>query len=207
MQKVMLEVQKRERTGKEGAKKVRKEGMVPGIIYSPTLHPVPVKMDPTKIREALIKHGANTLFEIKSGDVPEIHGKLAIVKEIQRHPISRKYLHVDLYEVDPGREIYVEVPIEVEGKARGVEKGGMLELLMRNIEIKCTPLNIPDYIKVEVTSLDIGGVLHVEDIEFPEGIKPVEDPKKPVITILAPEKAEEEMEEEAEEKEGETEGE
>ena len=204
MQKVTLQVQKRERTGKEGARKVRQEGMVPGVIYSPSLTPVPIRMDPGEIRDALIKHGVNTLFELKSDDVPDINGKLAIVKEIQRHPISRQYLHVDLYEVDPNRKVYIEVPIEVEGKAKGVEKGGMLEVILRSIEIKCTPLNIPDHIKIDVTSLDIGDVLHIEDIVFPEGSEPVADSKEPVLAIHAP--AKEDAKEEGEEEEAKEEG-
>lgn len=203
MQRVQLKVYPRERLGKEGAKKIRREGFVPAIVYSPNINPTPVKVDPAVIREALIKYGVNTLFDLEAEGIPELNGRVAIVKEIQRHPISRKYLHVDLYEVDLNRKVYVEVPVEAVGKAIGVEKGGMLELIRRTIEVKCLPLSIPDSIKVDVSNLDVGGVIHIEDIEFPEGVEPAEDPKEPVITILAPEGGEEE---EGEEGEGEESG-
>ncbi len=198
MQRVQLKVYPREKIGKEGARKVRKEGLVPAIIYSPNLDPTPIKVDPALVREALIKHGVNTLFDLQAEGLPELDGKVAIVKEIQRHPISRQYLHVDFYEVDLSKKVYVEVPVEPVGKAVGVEKGGMLEIIRRTIEVKCLPLSIPDHIKVDISSLDIGGVLHVGDIEFPEGVEPAEDPKEPILTILAPEGAEEEGEEEEE---------
>ncbi len=204
MQKVSLKVYRREKVGKEGAKKVRREGFVPAVIYSPNIQPTPIKVEPKVIKESLIKYGVNTLFSLESEEIPELNGKMAIVKEIQRHPISREYLHVDLYEVDVNKKVYVEVPVEVVGKAVGVEKGGMLEVLMRTIEVKCLPLSIPDSIKIDVTSLDLGGVIHIEDIEFPEGVEPVEDPKEPVITVLAPEGEEEGEEgEEGEESGGE----
>lgn len=204
MQRVPLKVYPRERLGKEGAKKIRKEGLVPAIIYSPTINPIPVKLEPGEVREALIKHGVNALFDLQPEGIPELEGRVAIVKEIQRHPISRAYLHVDLYEVDLNRRVYVEVPIEPVGKAKGVEKGGMLEIIRRTIEIKCLPLNIPDSIKVDITPLDIGDVLHIEDVEFPEGVEPTEDPKEAILTILAPEGAGEEAEEGEEEEGGES---
>ena len=204
MQRVPLKVYPRERLGKEGAKKIRKEGLVPAIIYSPTINPIPVKLEPGEVREALIKHGVNALFDLQPEGIPELEGRVAIVKEIQRHPISRAYLHVDLYEVDLNRRVYVEVPIEPAGKAKGVEKGGMLEIIRRTIEIKCLPLNIPDSIKVDITPLDIGDVLHIEDVAFPEGVEPTEDPKEAILTILAPEGAGEEAEEGEEEEGGES---
>ncbi|MDL1964377.1 MAG: 50S ribosomal protein L25, partial [Deltaproteobacteria bacterium] len=126
----------------------------------------------------------------------------AMIKELQIHPVSRDYLHVDFYGISMDRKISVKVPVVAKGKSQGVELGGILQIIRRELEIFCLPGEIPDAIELDVTDLDIGDSIHVKEIPLQGDIEIPADVDFTVITILAP-KAE--VEEEAEEGEEEAE--
>jgi large subunit ribosomal protein L25 len=129
--------------------------------------------------------------------------KTAMIRELQVHPLSGNPIHVDFIEVDMASKINVSIPIVTVGKSKGVEVGGMLQLVRRELEVLCLPNEIPEFIEVDVSNLDIGDSLHVDEIELGENIENPADVNFTVITVLAPALEEEEEEEEGEELEGE----
>jgi len=197
MNKLPIEVFKREKIGKEGSKKVRKEGLVPTVIYGKEFEPISIKINPSEIRKILVKYGANVLLELQSKELPDLNNKIAIIKELQKHPISRNILHIDLLRINENEKIEIEVPIKITGKSEGEKKGGVKEILLRHLRIKCLPFDIPEFIEVDITELDLGKVYHVKDLEVPEGIELNENPEEAIISVFSPH--EEEIEEEEEE--------
>lgn len=108
----------------------------------------------------------------------------AMIKEIQAHPVSRDILHADFYEVSAERKISVQVPVIAMGKCKGVETGGMLQIIRRKLEVSCLPNRIPEAIRVDVAELGIGDVVHVKDITPPEGVEIPAEVNFTVITVV-----------------------
>jgi large subunit ribosomal protein L25 len=121
---------------------------------------------------------------------PELNDRHVIVKEIQRAPVSGNFLHADLYEVDLTQPLRVSVPLRFTGKAHGVAEGGILGPLVREVEVECLPLEIPDVVEVDVSALDIHDVIHISAMSFPGNLKPIFDTDYPVVTVLPPTVAE-----------------
>jgi len=141
--------------------------------------------------------------------------KTAMVKELQTVPTTSQYLHVDFYEIALDEAIVVSVPVEVVGISKGVDRGGFMQLVRHNLEVSCLPTDVPTNIPVDITELDIGDSLHVDEIEVGEKVTLLYDTNFTVVTVVAPtveeeEAPEEELEEgeegaeEAEEEGGET---
>ncbi|RMG59711.1 MAG: 50S ribosomal protein L25/general stress protein Ctc [Deltaproteobacteria bacterium] len=197
MAEYAFDVTKREKTGKEVAKKLRRQGMVPAIIYGRGKTPVPISVERRSIEKYLREVSGTTLIRLRVNGSDEI---FAIVKDYQLDPVKDEVIHVDFQEVDLTQKTTVEVPIVIVGKAKGVERGGLMEVVTREIEVECLPTQIPEKIEVDVTDLDIGAVVHVEDLQFPEGVEPAVDPDLTILTIYEPAEEEEAVaEEEAEE--------
>ena len=201
MKQVSLEAIKREKTGKETSKKLRKQGMIPAIVYGPHFDPYPIAVKFSELESILHKYKGETLLfniEVSNGEGKRIQ---AILKEYQIHPVTDKIIHIDFVAVKEGETITLDIPIEFTGRPIGLTRGGVLEILMHELTVECEPANIPDKIKVDISNLDVGDVLHVKDIEVPEGVKVVDDPEETVVTIVA---EEEETGEAAEAEEEET---
>ncbi len=202
MKTVELNVAVRHKTGKEIARKLRNQGLIPAIIYGPGSEPVPLAVKANELKRVLYRYrGEQILFNLTLEDNGSTTQKMALVKELQYHPVTDEILHVDFYEISMEREVEVEVPIELVGKAKGVEAGGHLQQLLHTMTVACLPGAIPDKIQVDVSGLEVGDVLHVRDLTPPEGVRYLDNPDEPVVTILAPEETEEVAEEGAEEAE------
>ncbi|NPA49863.1 MAG: 50S ribosomal protein L25/general stress protein Ctc [Thermodesulfobacteria bacterium] len=203
MKTIEMNVAVRHKTGKEMARKFRNQGLIPAIIYGPGAEPIPLAVKANELKRILYRYrGEQVLFNLTLEDNGSTIQKLALVKELQYHPVTDEILHVDFYEISMEREVEVEVPIVVVGKAKGVEDGGHLQQLLHTMTVACLPGAIPDKIEVDVTELGMGDVLHVRDLTPPEGVRYLDNLDEPVVTILAPE-AEETVTEEAEEVEAE----
>lgn len=185
MKQVPFTVEVRKKTGKEIAKKLRRQGLIPAILYGPQTDPLPLTVKVNELKRILQRHrGESLIFNLTVVDNGNTSQRLALIKELQYHPVTDEVIHADFYEIRMDRPVEVDVPIKVVGKAKGVEKGGILEVLMREITVSCLPANIPDSIEVDVSGLDVGDTLHIRDITPPEGMKFVEDPEEPVVTVL-----------------------
>ena len=198
MEKIELKTKVRTTTGNSPARELRRQGAVPAVLYGPDTESMLLSVS-AKALEQVTKSasiGQLLLNLVIEGD--DAGTKTAMIKEMQVHPISGSPLHVDFYEVDMKRKISVSIPVVPLGTSKGVELGGMLQLVRRELEVLCLPNEIPEAIEVNVSELDIGDSLHVEEIEVGENIEIPAEVNFTVITVLAP-TLEEEEEEEAEE--------
>ncbi len=196
MIQINLDAEVRNEAGKGVARKLRRQGKIPGILYGPKIEPISLSVNEHDFNRVLFKaEGEQVIFNLKLGDSDE---KLALIKELQRHPVNDRIRHIDFYAISVEDKIKIEVPIKPVGKAKGVEvSGGVLEMIQRTVTIKCLPLNIPKEIEIDITNLDVGDALHVKDLTPPEGIEFAEPPETTLITIVGGAAApEEEVEEE-----------
>jgi len=130
----------------------------------------------------------------------------AMIKELQTHPLSRNFIHIDFYEIKMDQKITAKIPVVTTGRAKGVELGGMLQIIRRELEVECLPLAVPESIEIDISDLDIGDSIHVGQIRVEGEIEFLEDDNYTVVTILSPKMEEEpEEEKEAEEEEAEKE--
>ena len=129
--------------------------------------------------------------------------KPAMIKEFQSHPVSGDFLHIDFYEIDMQRKINVMIPVVTKGICKGVELGGLLQIIRREIEVLCMPGDIPEAIEIDITDLDMGDSLHVDEIPLGDNVEIATDVNFTVLTIVSPKVEEVEEEEEEEALEGE----
>ena len=193
MQRLALEVSLRDDTGKGPARRLRARGRVPGIVYGFGVDPLQVDVEARPLERAM-EVGSNALIDLSGAD--GLAGKLFLIKEAQRDPLSRRILHCDFYSVDTRRRIHVDVPVRLEGRPVGVEMGGVLEPLLREVEVACLPLAIPDEIPLDVSALEIGDALHVSDLVVPEGVEIQVEDSVSVVHVIAPRVEEEAVAEE-----------
>ena len=191
MKTIELSVEKRSATGKGEARRTRGSGRIPGVVYGAGKPNVPISLDRKALAD-LFREGAgeNAVFLLKlAGSDQSRH---AMIKELQRHPVSRKPLHVDFVRVLMDVKITVKVPIEVVGAARGVKTdGGILDIVTREIEIECLPTDIPEHLSVDVTDLGIGDAIRISELPAVEGVRVVDNPEKVVVHVEHPVREEE----------------
>ncbi|MFO7716609.1 50S ribosomal protein L25/general stress protein Ctc [Desulfosarcina sp.] len=187
----------RESVGNGPSRVLRRDAKVPAILYGPKTDPVKLSIDKLEL-EPIFKSGAVAQKLLKL-QIDGIDGtRNVMIKEMQKHPVSHQLLHLDLYEVSMDQKIKVMVPVVVTGKSVGVEQGGMLQIIRRELEVFCLPGRIPEKITIDVTDLDVGDSFHVEDLPLEEDVEVAADVNFTILTILSP-KAEEAGAEEGEE--------
>lgn len=201
MEHLMLEVKKRDNSGKQACRKIRKSGFVPAVVYGLEEEPMPIEVAFGDIESARRAGGEHAVIDLKitSGGDDE-RTVPVIVRAEQFHPARGELLHVDFYRVNLKKEITSEVPLESFGEPAGHKFGGILEHSLRELEVKCLPDKLPEKIEVDVSSLNIGDSLHVSDITAPEGVEILNEPEMMVLSLIPPRLEEEaEVEEAAEE--------
>ncbi len=183
MAEVTLEVARREKSGKEIAKKLRAAGKVPAVVYGGHREPVAIEVDRKAVSELIQKsqHGVRSIFLLKmSGTDQQRH---AMIKDIQIDPISRRMTHIDFVRVVMDEVVRVTVPIRISGTAIGVKEGGILDWQVREVHIECLPNAIPDSIDVDVSPLGSHDYYRVTDLKLPEGVKVLDDPERVVVGV------------------------
>ena len=196
---IELKANIRNSVGKGQARALRRAEKIPAVLYGPGTEPVLLSVEINDLEKALKKSTASQALlnlTILNG---ENTSRTAMIKELQTHPVSRNYQHIDFYEISMDRKIRVKIPVVVKGKSRGVEEGGILQIIRRELEILCLPAEIPETIEIDITDLDIGDSIHVKEIPFEGDIEIPADVNFTVITIVSPKAEVEEVEEEAEE--------
>lgn len=191
----------RDNTGKGVARKLRSSDAIPAILYGPETEAVklsvPVKAIENAFKQSVIPQVLVTLTVLDS-DSKEIKTCPAMIKDVQLSPLSKELLHADFLEIDLNKPVRVNVPVVTTGKCKGVEFGGLLQVIRRELEILCMPLEIPDNISIDITELDVGDSVHVKEIEL-EGVEIPADVNFTVITVVAPKGLKGDEEEEGEE--------
>jgi large subunit ribosomal protein L25 len=193
MDTVKLSIQEREQTGNGPARRLRAEGRVPGVLYGKGIESRSVSLAVEDLRTAMHEHGHNVVLELELADAAKAaKGKkkavphYAVVKEIQLHPTKRTLLSVDLLEVDLAVEIESPVAIEFVGTPAGLENGGVVDWLLREVTVRALPSSIPEAIELDISGLEIGHHLSVESLKAPEGTKILDDPESIVVTLVPP---------------------
>jgi large subunit ribosomal protein L25 len=195
---IELQVSTRTGTGNGPARVLRREGRVPAILYGPADKP---QMLSVGIRdfEDIVKESnvGRSIFNLVIDGGKET--KATMIKELQTHPVHHSLIHIDFYAVDMARKVRVNVPVVTTGKSKGVEMGGMLQIIRRDLEVLCLPNAIPQDITIDISQLDVGQSVHVEDIQLDGDVELPHEVNFTVLTILSQKKAEVEEAEEGEE--------
>ncbi|MGD8213142.1 MAG: 50S ribosomal protein L25/general stress protein Ctc [Desulfobacterales bacterium] len=198
MERIELQTTVRKTTGNSPARSLRRSGQIPAVLYGPKIEPVLLAVNIKDLENVLKQGNAFQMIlnlVIQNG---KKRTKAAMVKELQTHPVSGNFIHIDFYEIDMKRQINVMVPVITKGQSVGVENGGMLNIVRREIELLCLPGDIPEAIEIDITDLEIGDSIHIEDIPLGENVEVSADFNFTVVTVLSPTVEEEEVVEEEE---------
>ena len=185
MPRLTVESQIRQEFGKNANRRLRAAGRVPGIVYGRNTEPVAVSVDPKDLDRILLSDtGHNTIFTLKYQD----QERNVLIRAHQRDPVGEEFLHADFMAVSMDRTMVFDVPVEIVGTAAGVKMhGGILDIVVREIHLECLPGNLPDHIRVDVTDLEIGDSVRVEQLDADtENVTILSDPDLTVLTIAAP---------------------
>lgn len=199
MEQLELKASVRKSVGNGPARALRRQGKLPAILYGRKNDPVLLSIAIRDLEE-IMKTGSSKQLLLNL--VIENGGKssrAAMIKELQIHPVSGQFLHVDFYEIDMEKKIKAMVPVTTRGMSKGVEFGGLLQIVRRELEVLCLPREIPEAIEVDITDLDVGDSLHVDEISLPGDLEIVADKNFTVVTILSPKVEAEAVEAEEEE--------
>ena len=183
---VTLNVEKRAKTGKGPARRSRKEGRFPAVFYGPkTGEAELLSVAAQEFSKKLGSLEGAHLIRLES-EASEVREKMVLLREVQRHPVSGRVLHADFYEVYLNKPIEVMAVLHFVGKAEGVERGGVLQPIVREILVLCLPANIPEFIEIDVSSLDIHDSVHIEDVKLPSVVQAVFDKNYTLVTVVPP---------------------
>jgi large subunit ribosomal protein L25 len=186
MEIVSVNVERRPTVGKGPARRGRAAGKVLGVFYGPNqTEAIALELDEKEFSKKIAVLEGSALIQFESG-APELKSRMVLLREVQSHPVSGAVLHADFYEVDLQKKLEVTVALHFAGKAIGVEAGGILQPIVREVTVLCLPTEIPAFIDVDVTSLGIHDSIHVEDLKLPQGVEPVFDTNFTVVTVLPP---------------------
>ena len=195
MEQIDLKAQVRKTIGKGPARTLRREGRIPAVLYGPKTDSMMLSIDFKEFDQIVKKANIGSVLlnlQIQNGQTLT---RSAMIRELQTNPVTGAFLHVDFYEIDMQRKIKVSVPVVTRGKSAGVEEGGLVQIVRRELEVFCLPTAIPEAIEVDISDLTIGDSIHVQEIPLPGDIEITEEVDFTVITVLAP-KVEEVIEEE-----------
>jgi large subunit ribosomal protein L25 len=208
-ERVKIEVQQRDARGSAASRRLRRDGLIPGVLYGRGKAPHPFCVAERELRKALTgPAGLHAILDVVVEGQKTSHA--SILKDYQADVITGRLAHIDLQEVRLDQPIQAQVVIELVGEAQGSVEGGVLSQVSREINVEALPLEVPERIEVDVTLMQMGDTLRLVDVAVPEGVKFLDDPEETVIAtvtvptqIVEPEPEEEELEEGVELAEGE----
>jgi ribosomal protein L25, Ctc-form len=191
MEKVILNVETREGSGKKSAKDLRNKKLVPAVVYKGGKDALKLQLAVADLNQILhTKAGENVIVTLKiGGGDAKAKDKTVVIKEIQRGPIKSEILHVDFNEISLTETLKVDVPLSAHGEPEGKKEGGTLEHVMWELQVECLPTDIPEKIEVDVSKLKIGEAIYVKNIVTSAGVKILTDPEL-IAMIVKPPKVE-----------------
>ncbi|MDH3882017.1 MAG: 50S ribosomal protein L25/general stress protein Ctc [Desulfobacteraceae bacterium] len=203
MNLIEIKTKIRTKTGNGPARRLRMSGQIPAVLYGPKTETVLLSVNKSDL-ELLFKKGGigQVVLNLVIQKNGETTTRPAMIKELQTHPVSRNFIHIDFYEIKMDQKITAKIPVVTTGMAKGVELGGILQIIRRELEVECLPLEVPESIEIDISDLDVGDSIHVGKIRLESELEFLEDDNYTVVTVLTP-KLEEEEPEEEEEVEGE----
>ncbi len=185
MNPIAVTAQPRYLGGSGIANKIRRAGLLPGVIYGHNTEPRMIACDPRPLTKALnSSYGPNQLLKLTvTGEDKEL---LVLCRDPQIHPVTRKLQHVDFFSITPTQKVQLRVPIRLKGRSVGEKLGGRLMFVRRFVTVECTAETLPDAITVEMAPFLRGDIVGVEDLPFPEGVRPVYRKAFKIFEIKAP---------------------
>jgi len=187
MDMVEVSIERRQGQGKGTARKLRRAGGIPAVFYGPKRATVSIAVRAEEFERKLSHLEGSHLIRLVNdgGKDAELHDKAVLLREIQRHPVTGEVLHADFFEVDLTERLTVSVPLRFVGKAVGVVEGGVLQPIVREIELECLPTEIPEFI-VDVSHLTIHQAVHLSELRLPERVTAMGEPTQPLVSVLPP---------------------
>jgi large subunit ribosomal protein L25 len=170
---VKLSAQSRSSIGRGAVRKIKQQGLVPAVVYGAKQEPQHVQLSSRDIKNVLSHAtGEHFLVELEIAEGGSTTNRLALIQEVQHHPLRGDVLHVDFHAVAADEVIHASVPVETAGEANGVRNyGGILEVPMHSLEVECLPKDLPDVIRIDVSALNVGDAIHIRELQLPEGVK------------------------------------
>lgn len=193
MNKISLEAIRRTETGKGPARRLRAAGQAPAILYGKKKEPLAITINVRELLKAMEHAGGNPIFDLDIMDNGSSIKRKAILKERQIKAVDGELVHLDFLEISSDEAIEVSVHVEFDGTPVGVENGGELQVVTRELRVSCLPDDIPRVIVANVAGLDIGKSLHLSDITLPEGVVAVQEPNTVLASVAGQKPAEEEQ--------------
>jgi large subunit ribosomal protein L25 len=192
-----IECKKREIKSKGFLNQMKAKDFVPGIIYGQGQEAQPVFLAGREFSRIIDKHGIHGLFSLQMEG--EAKPAMALVKELQKHPLNGSLVHVDFLTVNMNEKIHSTVTIYIHGEDEVINKGGILQAGAKEIEVSCMPQDLPEHLTVDVSELEIGHKIVAGDLQVPQGVEMISDPDTVIATVLVPSRASIETQEESEE--------
>jgi large subunit ribosomal protein L25 len=185
---VKLSVRARAEIGGTVSNKLKREGLVPAVVYGGKEPPLPLQVGARDISTLLSRaRGENILVELEIENAGARSSRMALIQEVQHAPLSGGIVHVDFHAINMNETLHTSVPIESFGESIGVKSfGGILEQSLRSVEIACLPKDLPEVITVDVSGLNVGDSIHVKHLLLPAGVKALEDEDLTVFLVAAP---------------------
>jgi len=180
---IVLSAKPREGRGRQVVRKLRSEGLLPGVIYGPGIEPVALSVPRSELLKVLHAHGAHPLVTVKVDGGEEF---MALVKDLQIDPVKQVALHVDFHRVQADKPVQTEVEIHLLGDPAGVKVGGILEVVTRLVAIEALPRDLPESIELDVSSMEMGDVKRVSDLTPPAGVTILTDAEETLASVVAP---------------------
>ena len=180
---ITLKAKKRENLSRSTTKQLRKDGYIPGVVYGKSQEPITVSVNNIDLIKTIRDEGRNAIISLEIEDEKPVD---VMVHDYQKEIVKDDIIHVDFFAVDMAEEMDVQVPVRIEGEAIGVKDGGVLQQPIFELQVRAKPADIPEEITVDVTNLNIGDSLAVQDIEKTGSYEILDDPETTVVVILAP---------------------
>ena len=185
MENFTIEVSERPSIGKSSANRCRREGFIPAVAYHKAEKPLAVQV-PLKEFTALASKARRSQVFTFSSSVPSLHGKAAIVKEVQQDYLKGRVIHVDFQTLKDDEEITVDVPVKLVGESPGVKnQGGILAFVTHEVTVSCLPKHIPASISLDISSLGLGQSLHADQLQLGEGVTLADDASETIVSVVA----------------------
>lgn len=178
----------REQVGGRASRKLSRAGFVPANVYGKDVTNLNLQLDKREITKILAHASSeHILVDLEIAQDGGTTNRLALIQEVQHHPLRRDVIHVDFHEVKADEKIHAAIPIEPVGEPDGVKNfGGVMEVSVHELEVECLPKDLPEFIRVEVSALGLGQSIHVRDLALPEGVTATASPDLTVISVAAP---------------------
>ena len=178
-----LTVQKRSSTGKGANRRLRAQGIIPAVFYTPSGENVPVQVAEAPLKKLFEAMGRTTVFNVEIDDAGKKSVHPALIWDIEYYPTKNRFQHVDFFGVDLKKEIKIRVPLVFSGTAKGTKLGGVIETFFEFVDVIGKPLDLPSKLTVDLTPLGLGEILRVADLAMPEGVRPATDGSQAIVLV------------------------